>query len=151
MQWHSEPASGQFSELLAASEEEINDRSPWNMAKVTGRTEVLDICQKFTKERERLLPYILKEAMVSANTGRPLMAALVIDWPEDKEACAVDDEYMFGSRLLVAPVLEEGVTGRQVYLPKGNWNDYWTGEQTVGPCRLYKECRAGELLVWRLN
>lgn len=150
MQWHSEPASGQFSELLAASEEEINDRSPWNMAKVTGRPEILDICRKFTKERERLMPYILKEASLSANTGRPLMAALVIDWPEDKEACAVDDEYLFGSQLLVAPVLEEGAEGRQVYLPKGNWVDYWTGEQTAGPCRLYKKCRVGELLVWRL-
>jgi alpha-D-xyloside xylohydrolase len=121
------------------------------MARVTGRPEILDICRRYTKERERLMPYILKEAKVSADTGRPLMAALVIDWPEDKEACAVDNEYMFGSRLLVAPVLEEGVIGRQVYLPKGNWINYWTGEQTVGPCRLYKECREGEILVWYLN
>jgi alpha-D-xyloside xylohydrolase len=150
MQWHSEPASGQFSELLAASEEEINDRSPWNIAKIAKMPEVTQLCRRLCEEREKLLPYILKEAEISARTGRPMMAALVADWSEDKQACAIDDEYMFGSELLVAPVLKQGAAGREVYLPAGKWKDYWTKEETQGPCRVFKECPPGEIPVWRL-
>ena len=150
MQWHSEPAGGQFSELLAVSEEGINDRSPWNIAKVRKAPQVRELCRKLCKEREKLLPYLLEEAKVSARTGRPLMAALLAYWPEDKKACAIDDQYMLGSRLLVAPVLKQGERGRNVYLPEGSWQDYWTGEETAGSCQVYRECLPGEIPVWRL-
>jgi alpha-D-xyloside xylohydrolase len=150
MQWHSEPPGGQFADVLAPSEEGVNDRSPWNIAKVMKTPEVVSLCRKLCEERERLLPYLLKEANISAKTGRPLMAALLVDWPSDPQACAIDDEYMLGSQLLVAPVLEPGTAGRSVYLPAGKWRDYRTGEETAGSCFVYRQCPPGEIPVWCL-
>ncbi|MDR2052715.1 MAG: glycoside hydrolase [Treponema sp.] len=146
-QWHSEPPGGQFADILAP-EDGINDRSPWNIAKRARMPEVISICRELIEERTRLMPYILREARISAQTGRPLMSALVVDWPDDETAAAVDDEFMFGRDLLVAPVLEEGKTGREVYLPKGRWTDHWTGEQYSGPGRIFRECGPGKILVW---
>ncbi|MDR1547608.1 MAG: glycoside hydrolase [Hungatella sp.] len=151
IQWHSEPPGGQFADILAVQEELVNDRSPWNIAKIAKMPEVTQHCRRLCEEREKLLPYILKEAEISARTGRPMMAALMVDWSEDKQACAIDDEYMFGSELLAAPVLERGAVGREVYLPAGKWKDYWTGEETQGPCRVFKECPPGGIPVWRLT
>jgi alpha-D-xyloside xylohydrolase len=60
-----------------------------------------------------------------------------MDFPEDPEARDLKDEYMFGPAFLVAPVVEKGKTGREVYLPKGSvWYDYWTGKKYPGGKRI---------------
>ena len=65
--------------------------------------------------------------------GRRVMRPLFYDFPEDPLAWAVDDEYMFGPDLLVAPVLEPEVSERAVYLPVGTaWRDAWTGDRQDG-------------------
>ena len=83
--------------------------------------------------REQLRPY-LREQMRHANThGTPLMRPLCYDFPEDKNAWQIEDAYMFGADILVAPVLHEGMRQRAVYLPAGcNWQNHGTGEIIEG-------------------
>lgn len=65
--------------------------------------------------------------------GTPPMRPLFFDFPRDPEAAYVDDAFMFGPDLLVAPILHAGATRRSVYLPAGaTWTDPWTGEQHAG-------------------
>ena len=66
-------------------------------------------------------------------TGAPFMRALFMDFPNDATAKTLGDEYMFGPALLVAPVTEQGVTSRRVYLPAGtDWYDLWTDKRHTG-------------------
>jgi alpha-D-xyloside xylohydrolase len=83
--------------------------------------------------RERLRPYIHEQMAVAQRTGLPPMRPLFIDHPDDEHAWLVDDEFMFGPDILVAPVLESGQTARGVYLPAGfDWTNVWTGVTYAG-------------------
>jgi alpha-glucosidase len=82
--------------------------------------------------RYELLPYIYNVMQHASETGLPALRPLFLDFPDDEEAAAMDDEFLFGSDLLVAPVLWEGADGRDVYLPAGDWFDYWTGRHYAG-------------------
>jgi alpha-D-xyloside xylohydrolase len=82
--------------------------------------------------RYRLMPYIYSAAVEAARTGAPMMRALCVDYPDDPVAWQADLEYLLGRDLLVAPMTSPGGT-RQVYLPRGAWVDYWTGEVLDGP------------------
>ncbi|HEY9284543.1 MAG TPA: TIM-barrel domain-containing protein [Pyrinomonadaceae bacterium] len=79
-----------------------------------------------------LMPYILAQAKDSSARGFPMLRALFFEFPADPNAWNVEDEYMFGSDLLVAPLMDEGATGRAVYLPPGTWIDYQTGRAYLG-------------------
>jgi alpha-glucosidase len=83
--------------------------------------------------RYRMLPYIYTAFWQCAQTGLPMMRPLFLAFPRDDAAHALDDEFLFGDALLVAPVLEEGATGRRVYLPEGRWYDFWSGQAHDGP------------------
>jgi alpha-D-xyloside xylohydrolase len=77
----------------------------------------------------RLMPYVYEEAKKCAAEGLPMQRALLLDYPDDPGAWLVEDEYLFGEKMLVAPMLEEG-KGRNVYLPgKDSWVDYQTGRE----------------------
>ncbi len=82
--------------------------------------------------RYRLLPYIYSAFMRASETGDPIQRPLVYDFQDDRHARETDDAYLFGEALLVAPVLEPGQTARHVYLPKGTWVDWETGERHEG-------------------
>jgi len=83
--------------------------------------------------RERLRPYIMTQMKLASTKGTPPMRPLFFDFPHDAMAEAVDDQFMFGPDLLVAPVVYEGTTKRNVYLPVGtNWTDAWTGKKVKG-------------------
>jgi alpha-D-xyloside xylohydrolase len=83
--------------------------------------------------RERLRPYIMKQMDLAHEKGTPPMRPLFFDFPEDAAAWVVDDQFMFGPDLLVAPVLYQGVRRREVYLPGGtSWRDAWTDEALSG-------------------
>jgi alpha-glucosidase (family GH31 glycosyl hydrolase) len=110
----------------------LRDRTPWNIAERIGQPEVIDIYRHFTKTRMRLLPYIMAEARHCAATGEPLMRPLFLDWPADPQAWQISDQYCFGRALMIAPVLEPGMTERRLYLPEGQWQDFWTGEKFTG-------------------
>ena len=67
------------------------------------------------------------------------MRALWLHYPDDAKAVACADQYLWGKNILVAPVFEKGATSRQVYLPKGTWYDFWTGEKVDGDRNLTRE------------
>jgi alpha-D-xyloside xylohydrolase len=72
--------------------------------------------------------------------GTPPMRPLLYDFPQDPQAWDVDDQYMFGPDLLVAPILQEGMRSRTVYLPSGtSWTDPYTGETVEGGVSLTVE------------
>jgi len=75
----------------------------------------------------------MDQMRVAHETGAPPMRPLFFDFPEDGTAYEVEDAYMFGPDLLVAPVLHEGARSREVYLPVGaTWTDVWSGETYAG-------------------
>ena len=80
-----------------------------------------------------LFPYIYSLAHEAAATGLPAVRHLVLHYPADPRAWAVEDQFLLGDRILVAPVIERNARGRAVYFPVGTWVDYWSGESIVGP------------------
>ena len=90
------------------------------------------ICRKYLELRYRLLPYLYSAAHECATTGMPIMRALWLHFPDDPKAVECGDEYLWGRSILVAPVVEKGATVRRVYLPRGTWTDFWTGERLEG-------------------
>lgn len=83
--------------------------------------------------RERLRPYIRTLMQQAHETGMPVMRPLMMDFPKDQAAWHVEDSYMFGPDLLVSPIMEAGMTERQVYLPAGAvWTDAFTGKTYEG-------------------
>jgi alpha-D-xyloside xylohydrolase len=113
------------------------DRSPWNMEARTGDERIIPIYRTYANLRMNLLPYIYNEAVNSAERGEPLMRALMIDFPNDPASFVIDDEYMFGRDLLVAPILNEHTRERAVHFPPGTWLNLWTLEEIVaGPCTI---------------
>jgi alpha-glucosidase/alpha-D-xyloside xylohydrolase len=93
-------------------------------------TQVEPICRQYLELRYRLLPYIYTALHWTVVTGLPMMRALWLHAPDDDRAVACGDQFLFGSDLLVAPVVERGASSRSVYLPRGRWVDFWT-EQVV--------------------
>ena len=90
------------------------------------------ICRQYLELRSRLMPYNYTALKDSAETGLPMMRALWLHHADDPEAVSRGDEYLWGRDLLVAPVVEKGAERRTLYLPKGEWHDYWTGERLTG-------------------
>jgi alpha-glucosidase len=83
--------------------------------------------------RYRLMPYIYSHAWIASRNGMPIVRPMALEFPDDPEAAATPgDQYMFGSSLLVAPVLYEGQSNRKVYFPKGTWIDWDYGYDYAG-------------------
>ncbi|MGA3087930.1 MAG: TIM-barrel domain-containing protein [Terriglobales bacterium] len=95
-------------------------------------TRVEPICRKYLELRYRMLPYLYSAVRECATTGMPIMRALWLHFPDDPTAVGCQDQYLWGRSVLVAPVVEKGATARQVYLPRGTWYDFWTGERVAG-------------------
>ena len=95
--------------------------------------EVYKICGKYMGMREEMREYTRELMRETHETGDPVMRTLFYEFPEDKTCWEVEDEYMYGGRYLVAPVLEAGVKSRRVYLPAGcSWQLQETGEVYSG-------------------
>jgi alpha-D-xyloside xylohydrolase len=92
----------------------------------------------------RLMPYIYAQSKDSSERGLPMVRALFVEYPEDPGSWLVEDEYLLGSDILVAPLFETGTTGRAVYLPPGQWIDYQTGKVHAGG---WERIEAGALPV----
>jgi alpha-glucosidase len=104
------------------------DQYAWSFGDV-----VEDLVREAIQFRYRLLPYIYTSFVTASETGAPVQRPLIFEHQHDHAARDLDDEYLFGPDLLVAPILKAGATARQVYLPGGSWYDWHTGEQIVGP------------------
>src|ERR1700693_3205636 len=107
------------------------NKQPWDWDAKTGGSQALDVYRKYAVLHMSLFPYRYAAAQESAKTGMPIMRTLVLAYQNDEQARVAKDEYLFGPDLLVAPVVDEN-TRRPVYLPAGEWVDYWTGVQTTG-------------------
>ncbi len=124
--------SFQWGLLAPLSRAHGSDNEPWSFGK---RAQV--IIKKFIKLRYRLLPYIYSYAHYAARTGIPVMRAMFLEYPCDKESYVNDYQYFLGDYLMVAPVYEESKSNdltsiRDIYLPEGEWTDFWTGETLEG-------------------
>ena len=139
MQWHSEPDGGQF-KLLQPGMEGNNERSPWNIERAFGLEGFTERVRYWHELRMKLLPYIRAEARACVQNCAPMMRPMAYAFPDDEKCAAIDDEYMFGSALLIAPVTAPGVTRREVYLPAGEWYDFYTGERVEGGVAVEREC-----------
>ena len=94
--------------------------------------EIETITRRYGELRYQLIPYTYTLARDARDTGMPLMRALWLHYPEDERARSVGSEYLWGRDLLVAPVFTQGAEAREVYLPVGDWYDWWTGERLSG-------------------
>jgi alpha-glucosidase (family GH31 glycosyl hydrolase) len=95
-------------------------------------TRVEPICRKYLDLRYRMLPYLYSVVRESTVTGMPIMRALWLHYPDDPSAVVRGDEFLWGRDVLVAPVVEKDAKTRKLYLPRGAWYDYWTGERHEG-------------------
>jgi alpha-D-xyloside xylohydrolase len=94
--------------------------------------------------RYRLMPYVYAQAAYACREGHPMLRTLFFEYPEDRTSWLVEDEYLFGTDILVAPLMEE-TRSRDVYLPPGLWSDYQGGETYEGA--RWHHVRAGEVPV----
>ena len=103
------------------------DQEPWRFG-----TYYEDIIRKYLKLRYALLPFLYTTLEEAHRTGAPLFRPLVLNHQDDSNTYNLDDQFMIGDDLLVAPILKPDVTRRLVYLPKGTWYDYWTNKVYSG-------------------
>ena len=96
------------------------------------RPDIEEICRKYLNLRYQLLPYIYSTAAQSHQTGMPMIRALWLAYPHDETATLVDDAYLWGDNFLIAPVYEKGANQRDVYLPRGDWWNFWSSERVEG-------------------
>lgn len=101
--------------------------------------EVLGIYRKYLKLRYHWIPYFYDLFYEEEKTGAPIMRPLVFHYEKDETVKSLNDEFMLGSQVLVAPVVVQGMCRRMVYLPEGVWYDYWTEEKLTGPQWLIKD------------
>lgn len=147
MQWHSEPADGQFSDILKGTLP-VNDRSPWNMALCNDNdAEIIEIATFFANLHMNFLPYFFSEAVKCTKNKGTFMKHLYLEYPEDEKVLGIEDAYMIGE-LLVAPIIEEGNMGRNVYLPAGIWYNFWDGSKIMGETELYAEAPLGRIPLY---
>lgn len=98
--------------------------------------EAYEIFKKYLGVREQLRPYTHAVMQETHETGKPVMRAMFYEFPEDEACYALKDQYMYGGRYLVAPVMEAGARERSVYLPAGKWRNVDTGDVLQGPGRV---------------
>lgn len=95
--------------------------------------EAYEIIKEILFLRERLRPYIMEQMLLAHKKGTPPQRALFFDFPDDEGCVNVDDQFLLGPDILVAPVLHEGARKRDLYLPAGtDWTDAWTEEKLKG-------------------
>ena len=104
------------------------DNEVWSFGEVA-----YAIIKEYMFLREQLRPYIMEQMKVASEDGLAPMRPLFVDFPDDTKAWEVEDQFMFGPDILVAPVYERGATSRDVYLPEGVcWREAWSGEESDG-------------------
>jgi alpha-glucosidase len=94
--------------------------------------EITEIARKYLYLRYQLLPYFYDALVHAHRTGFPIMRALCLEYPKDPKVYDIQYEFLLGDSLLVAPVLDEGVKMWDLYLPQGEWVDFWTEEVFQG-------------------
>ena len=118
---------GAFCPMMRVHGENPN-KEPWRFGDATEK-----IITRYINLRYRLLPYIYSTAWMITKEHYTTMRPLVMDFAGDPAAANINDQFMFGPAIMVAPVTERGATSRDVYLPRGSaWVDFWTGKPVTG-------------------
>jgi alpha-D-xyloside xylohydrolase len=119
-------------------------------------------CREIIGWRMQLVPYLTAAFQRYASDGTPPFRALVLDNPKDKRLYRVDDQYMVGDRMLVAPIFADMPSGsdqepqmhrnlhggRRVVLPEGGWHDFWTGEAVKGGTEIFVSASTEKIPVY---
>ncbi|MES2920327.1 MAG: TIM-barrel domain-containing protein [Verrucomicrobiota bacterium] len=109
----------------------VEDKNPPDLSSLNNPA-IEPIARRYAELRYQLLSYNYTLAWEARETGMPFMRALWLHYPNDAKARGIGNEYFWGRDLLVAPVFEKGATARELYLPPGEWYDWWTGERQSG-------------------
>jgi len=109
-------------------------REPWNYEPKTQ-----EIVRKYLNLRYQLIPYLYTEAQMGSQEGLPMLCPLVVEFQTDPNVANIEDQFMCGRNLLIAPIVTKNNT-RNIYLPEETWYDYWTGEQLTGPRWVTRTC-----------
>ena len=110
------------------TEKGSRNQEPWSFG---NRME--EINRRAVELRYRLMPYLYDAFHEAAESGLPVMRALLLDYPDDPQAVGQNYEFLFGDDLLVAPVVKSDEREWDVYLPRGVWYDFWTDQRYTGP------------------
>jgi alpha-D-xyloside xylohydrolase len=117
-------------------------REPWEYGE-----QAEAIFRQYAELRYRLLPYIYSEAVASTQSSLPMARPLVLEYPDDPTCYTIEDQYMFGAALMIAPILDK--TGRRrVYLPHGDWYDYGTKAKLTGGRWISVQCALNEMPIY---
>ncbi|HEY4759007.1 MAG TPA: TIM-barrel domain-containing protein [Thermoguttaceae bacterium] len=105
----------------------VSPREPWEFGE-----DFMDAFRLADNMKYRMMPYVYAQAKNCSEHGLPMVRALFVEYPDDPGSWEIDNEYLFGNDILVAPLFEANTTGRNVYLPPGQWIDYQTGKVYAG-------------------
>jgi len=108
------------------------DQEPWTFG-----DDITDIVRKFIELRYQLLPYLYTAFYAYVKEGEPILKSLVLYDQEDVHTHYRTDEYVYGDKILVCPILEPNARGRRVYIPRGNWYNHWNQEVIKGGKELW--------------
>ncbi len=87
---------------------------------------------RWSRVHAALAPWVRHLCDEATGTGLPAQRALFLHYPDDRATFSIQDQYLYGADLMVAPVIEEGAVVRNVYLPEGGWVHVWTGQRFDG-------------------
>lgn len=110
--------------------------------------QVYPILRNLIGLRERLRPYIHRRMDIASETGAPLMRPMFFEYPDDEVCYTLDDQYMFGEDILFAPIVKQGQTQREVYLPEGEWVNVNDGKVYKGPASVYASAEIDEFIAF---
>ncbi len=131
---------GAFTPIMRTHDGNMKDMN-WSWDK---DTETTDHFRRFTKIHAALTPDFMALAKEASQSGVPILRHLMLEYPDDVEARKVNDQFLIGDALLVAPVVEQGAMSRSVYLPAGTWFDVWTGQMHSGGTRIMMDAPIGK-------
>jgi alpha-glucosidase len=103
------------------------DQEPWAFG-----SSITDIVRKFIELRYQLLPYLYTAFWRYVGEGTPILKSLVLYDQDDVQTHYRNDEFIFGEKILVCPILEPNSNGRRMYFPRGRWYNYWNNEVIIG-------------------
>lgn len=110
--------------------------------------EVINITRKFVSLRYQLLPYLYTMFWQYIEEGLPMLKPLVYYDQEDTQTHYRNDEFIFGNQILVCPILEPNAVGRRMYIPRGEWYNYWTNDLFVGGKEIWVDTKFDEIPVF---
>jgi alpha-glucosidase len=110
--------------------------------------EVINITRKFVSLRYQLLPYLYTMFWQYIEEGVPMLKPLVYYDQDDTQTHYRNDEFIFGNQILVCPILEPNAVGRRMYIPRGEWYNYWTNELFTGGKEIWIDTKFDEIPVF---